>query len=229
MKKLVTISFVLVMIATSNLFSQKEEKEKRPANPNQVMEAISMAKSIALIGYETQNPLYLINAAQLLIDNPSSALLFESEEEFLPADLSAKTVLMNDFNAVSLLNDAKMFTKGDDQLLQMIEKMEKNAGALTSRGAVGGPASINRTVDGEAINLYEVSFKKGELAEILLVGDGDTDIDLFVFDSLENLIEKDDDYTDRCYVSWVPKWTGKYVIVVKNLGPIYNNFTLLIN
>ena len=229
MKKLLTLSFMLVLLITSNLFCQNEEKAKRPADPSQALEAISMAKSIALIGYETQNPLYLINAAQLLIDNPTSVFQFETETEANPADLSVKTVLMKDFNAKNLLNDAKLFTKGDDQMLQLIEKMEKNANASISRGAVGGAKSVNRTVDGEATNMYEVNFIEGELAEILVVGDGDTDLDLYVFDSLENLIEQDDDYTDRCYVSWVPKWTGKYIIVIKNLGPVYNNFTLMTN
>jgi len=54
-----------------------------------------------------------------------------------------------------------------------------------------------------------MNFIEGELAEIGVVGDSDTDLDLFVFDSSDNKIATDTDYTDRCYVSWISKWTGR--------------------
>ena len=74
-----------------------------------------------------------------------------------------------------------------------------------------------------------MNFIEGELAEIGVVGDSDTDLDLFVFDSSDNKIATDTDYTDRCYVSWIPKWTGRYRVVVVNRGMVANQFTIRTN
>ena len=69
----------------------------------------------------------------------------------------------------------------------------------------------------------------GEEAEVAGVGDGDTDLDLYIYDSNGNLIEKDDDYTDTCYCSWTPKWTGAFTIKIKNRGGVCNYYTLYTN
>ena len=65
--------------------------------------------------------------------------------------------------------------------------------------------------------------------EVAVVGDGDTDLDLYIYDSNGNLIEKDDDYTDTCYCSWTPKWTGAFTIKIKNRGGVCNYYTLYTN
>jgi hypothetical protein len=67
------------------------------------------------------------------------------------------------------------------------------------------------------------------LAEIVVVGDGDTDLDLYVYDANGNLIEYDEDYSDDCCVSWVPLWTGAYTIRAVNRGRVYNRFTITTN
>jgi hypothetical protein len=229
MKNFISLSILLSVLLATPLFGQESEKEKRTADLSPALESITLAKQLALQGYESENPLYLINAAQLLIDNPTQELIFEESKESGAKESTTKTELMVSFEASALLEDAKLFAKGNSTFLMLIDEMESKLSATSSRGSTGGPSAITRIVEGDDINMYEVNFIKGELAEVLVVGDGDTDLDLFVFDSLENLIEKDDDYTDRCYVSWVPKWTGKYVIVVKNLGPVYNKFTLAVN
>ena len=68
-----------------------------------------------------------------------------------------------------------------------------------------------------------------ELAEVLVSGDGDTDLDLYVYDSNGNLIAKDIDYSDDCYVRWIPAWTGRFIIRIVNRGPVYNRFVILTN
>ncbi len=76
---------------------------------------------------------------------------------------------------------------------------------------------------------FSITFVSGRLAEILVSGDGDTDLDLYVYDSNGNLIASDSDYTDDCYVSWIPAWTGKYTVKVVNRGGVYNRYVIATN
>ena len=41
--------------------------------------------------------------------------------------------------------------------------------------------------------------------------------------------KKHDDYTDTCYCSWTPKWTGAFTIKIKNRGGVCNYYTLYTN
>ena len=90
--------------------------------------------------------------------------------------------------------------------------------------SVARPAFIN-------INLTEKGLLRlaNFLAEVVVSGDGDTDLDLYVYDSNGNLIAKDDDYTDGCYVRWRPSWTGRFIIKIVNRGPVYNKYVLMTN
>ncbi|GMO11583.1 MAG: hypothetical protein Ta2D_13740 [Rickettsiales bacterium] len=63
----------------------------------------------------------------------------------------------------------------------------------------------------------------------MVSGDGDTDLDLYIYDANGNLIEYDENYSDDCYVSWVPKWTGSYTIRIVNRGRVYNRFIIATN
>jgi hypothetical protein len=84
-------------------------------------------------------------------------------------------------------------------------------------------------VNARGTDSYRISFKAGELAMIIVSGDGDTDLDLYVYDANGNLIGSDEDYSDDCVVSWVPKWTGMYTIKIKNRGNVYNRYVMVTN
>jgi hypothetical protein len=65
---------------------------------------------------------------------------------------------------------------------------------------------------------YTLGFKANELAEIVLSGNGASDLDLYVFDANGNLVEFDEGYSGNCFISWVPRWTGASQVVVVNRG-----------
>jgi hypothetical protein len=77
--------------------------------------------------------------------------------------------------------------------------------------------------------IYTLAFRAGELAEVAVSGDGDTDLDLYILDQNNNLIVYDEGYTDQCYVRFVPKWTGNFSIVVKNRGRVWNRYQIATN
>jgi hypothetical protein len=96
-------------------------------------------------------------------------------------------------------------------------------------GRVGGPGEVNTRVEAHDTDSYEIRFHGDEVAQIIVRGDGDTDLDLFVYDENGNLVASDTDSTDVCVVTWTPRWTGNFRVRVKNLGRVYNRYTLTTN
>ncbi len=109
------------------------------------------------------------------------------------------------------------------------------AGALMTPGrlpaqAVGGPRwEVTRVAAYGTDRFDPLYFRAGEQAVVTVLGDGVTDLDLYVYDSNGHLVGKDDDRTDQCIVRWVPRWTGRFYIVVVNRGSVSNEYTLLTN
>ena len=96
--------------------------------------------------------------------------------------------------------------------------------------AVGSPqVGYGERVNAYSTTYYNISFHAGELAEVLVVGDGDTDLDLYIYDENGVLIDSDTDLTDVCLCQWTPKWTGSFRIEVVNLGNVYNLFDIETN
>lgn len=73
---------------------------------------------------------------------------------------------------------------------------------------------------------YTEYFVGGFVAGAYLSGDGSTDADLYIYDANGNLICRSETYGDDEYCIWTPSWTGKFKIVVKNRGSVYNRYFL---
>ena len=102
--------------------------------------------------------------------------------------------------------------------------------AAASPALAGGPNVVHRDrVLANTNDVYNMTFRGGETAEIGVVGDHDTDLDLLVYDENGNLIASDTDYSDNCFVSWVPKWTGNFKVKIVNRGNVYNDYTVAAN
>lgn len=113
-------------------------------------------------------------------------------------------------------------------MLAWADKVQRSLASKT-RGAVGGPRYQIDAVNAKSSLSYGLNFTAGRLAEIFVSGDGDTDLDLYIYDQNGNLIRASEDYSDDCYVSWVPSWTGLYTIKVVNRGNVYNRFEIVTN
>ena len=101
---------------------------------------------------------------------------------------------------------------------------------LANASAVGGPQSnLNTAVSAYGMDVYHVTFYGGELAEVAVAGDGDTDLDLFIFDEFGNLVASDINGGDLCLAQWYPAWTGTFRIEVRNLGGVYNRYQIATN
>lgn len=95
--------------------------------------------------------------------------------------------------------------------------------------SIGGFTTHRDIVEARSTDVYSVVFRGREVARVAVKGDGDTDLDLYVYNSNGDLVAKDDDYTDTCAVRWVPRWTGRYTIRVVNRGNVYNEYVIATN
>ncbi len=121
------------------------------------------------------------------------------------------------------------FTKNTLVRMTMIAMLIFGATVPGFAGAVGGPKRADTSVRANDTDVFRVTFRGGELALVSVSGDGDTDLDLYVYDENDRLIARDDDSSDDCLVSWVPRWTATFKIRVVNRGRVYNEYELRTN
>jgi hypothetical protein len=197
----------------------------------------SQATELVTYARQNQSAVAMLTAVQMLRaarvteakDRPGTKAT-EAAKGATPTDGKKANPTEATLDSVKLLNEAKGWAKGNAQLTALIDaELAKPAAQGGTLGATGGP---NRHVDRVRAfdtDVYRISFRGGELAHIDVVGDGDTDLDVYVYDENGNLIDRDTDYDDRPCVMWTPRWTGTFIIKIQNLGRVYNQYTLFTN
>jgi hypothetical protein len=226
MKNTFILSLVCLLM-TSNVFAQSEERLQEMA-PSNEMAAILLANDLAMYGYQNNSASSLIEAASILTRIPTRELAVEKKEEGEKSENETTKAEKPEFTPESLLADAKELAAGNATLLAMISSVEKTLGAQT-RGAVGGPQVGRGTIYANSYIDYFINFIGGHFAEVAVVGDGDTVLDLYIYDQNGNLITSDTRYLGNAYVSWYPRWTGTFRIRLVNRGNVYNNFGIATN
>ncbi len=232
MKKSMFLAVALcaAMVSCSKTAKVSEEKEELPKTASQEISAIRTANDLAKYGYEVESASALIEAANILAGVPTQALDAEVEQGEKNADEVAKGQEKS-LCPQALLATAKEYAGDDATLLAMADKVENKLAAVAdgARGAVGGPKHAYGSVNARSYTYYDAKFWANEIAEIVVSGDGDTDLDLYVYDQNGNLIASDTDYTDDCYVRFCPRWTGLFRIKIVNRGGVYNNYVIATN
>lgn len=225
MKRIILTGFLGLVLACP-VFAQKTEDKEAAQAGSADISAIKLGNELAKFGYASQSAASLIEAARILSSVPTRAFVAESTERG-PAvkDAEAKQSKV-EFDVKKLLADAKRMAKNDDALLALARRVENTPVAA---GRTNGPGRTYERVNARSYDQYNVRFRGGELAEVVVIGDGDTDLDLYVYDENGNLVASDTDYTDNCYVRWYPKWTGNFRIKIVNRGYVYNNYVLITN
>lgn len=227
MKKII-LFLSMAALAMSGMAQTVEEKPEVNGETSESLAAVKLANQILRYGYENQSTLALLDALQIFSENPTQALNATKQGEIVDETKSEGKKAAVHFDYETVLADAKRFADDDPNLLALIDNIDAEAKGA-QRGNINGPSRDYYAVNGNSYLDYTASFVANQLAEVLLSGDGDTDLDLYVYDSNGNLIASDTDYSDDCYVRWVPAWTGRYTIRIVNRGPVYNRFVILTN
>ena len=104
------------------------------------------------------------------------------------------------------------------------------APAFMRAGVVGQAPIVHRdSVNARDFDDYDVTFRGGEEAQITVLGDSDTPLNLYVYDESGNEISRSVGSASNCYLSFTPAWTGHFRIRIVNLGYVYSNYVLMTN
>jgi hypothetical protein len=86
-----------------------------------------------------------------------------------------------------------------------------------------GSDCSSTVLPGDMKDTRTVMFYGGELAQVTVHGDGFTNLDVFIYDENGNLIVSETSLSDDAILSWTPRWTGNFRIVVVNQSDFYSN------
>ncbi|MBE9079884.1 hypothetical protein IQ241_21745 [Romeria aff. gracilis LEGE 07310] len=199
---------------------------------SQPLDDILLAQQLIDYGQQNQDAMALVTAARILLDNPAQAGEFESIEaadapEAIEDKAESSSPVLDPETVLAL---AREIAGDDADLLSLIEMEQGRVGnSGGTRGRVGGPTYHEDRVLAYSRDSYRLTFRSNSAARIGVSGDGDTDLDCYLYDENGSLILYDEGYSDECRLSWTPRWTGNYRLEIRNLGGVYNNYVLLTN
>jgi hypothetical protein len=226
MKKVLFLAAMFLLCVS--LFAQVTDTGEKPTSttpPSADVEALQTATLLAKYGYDNDSPSALIGAAEILVKIQTQSLGATGTQSGQTADQGAKSG-NPELTPANLLADARRMAGQDATMLAWASEVEA---ATPTRRAVGGPKYGIDRVNAYSSIRFQVQFRGLELGEVLVSGDGDTDLDLYIYDAYGNLIARDIGYTDDCYVSFIPYFTQYVTIEIRNLGRVYNRFQIWTN
>lgn len=240
-----SITFIALLLLSSGAFllgqgdQDKEESNAKGSVDLQAptvvaVEAISLAQQLAAYGQGHNNPVALAVAAQILVDNPTTELDAEKTAEgnggMSGGDKQGGAAQLEITPSAYLAAASGMSPDRTTRRLidQVKDRAEAGAGLGFAIGREGGTATHWDKVLAQSTDYYDVTFAGGMSAAVIINGDDDTDLDLYVYDENGNLIGSDVRISDYGAVYFHPRWTGPFRIKIKNLGSVYNRYSLIV-
>jgi hypothetical protein len=215
----------IAMLFATSAFAQESEKKDSVQAPESI-QTLKLASELTLYGYKNNAVLPLIQAADLYLSVNTKELKAEAREKGEGKETSKKEKVSFDVNKI--LADAKELAtlEADETLyLTLIANLEKKAKDQT-RSPINGVSKTYERVQAHAKDTYTVRFNAYQYSYIEVYGDGDTDLDLFVYDNNGNLLASDTRAAYNASVWIYANCTCPFKVVVKNNGNVHNNYML---
>jgi hypothetical protein len=96
--------------------------------------------------------------------------------------------------------------------------------------AGGAPAKdCTQRIEGNSSMIFDITFHGGELARVFILGDGHSDLDIYVYDQTGKPVMRNENNVDDAQVFFMPEYTQTYSVIVKNRGNVFNTFRLWTN
>lgn len=231
MKKIVVLVVGMILICGFPLLAQIQPTED--TEQHDALHQVGIARELVIRGYQEQEPLFLLTAAQILTEHPVKGTLLPDSIAFENACVapSRAGITLIKLQPDSLLKDASLMAGNDSALLQVIARTREKI-TLTdglSRGRKFSPLIQEFKLNSHGSVKLWATFNAHEIAEIFVAGDGNTTLDLYLYDNNGTLIASDVKNIDDCYVSFTPSGNQKLRIEIKNNGPSGNQCLLMTN
>lgn len=225
-----TLALGVAMATAGVLAAESKGKNVSPATPagkadgNTSVSLTHLSAQLAQYGDKNKDPLAMVVAAQLQVQAGAEGKAIEKKEEGKPTG-EAKPIL--DVTAKGLLDRAKQYAGDRKDLIALADDVAKSG----ARGRVGGSDIYVGTTSVRAYttDVVPIRFRGGEVAVVGISGDGDTDLDLYIYDENGNQICSARSSGDDEICRWSPRWAGEFRIKVQNHGGVSNRYTLAIN
>jgi hypothetical protein len=184
------------------------------------MESIALAHRLGVYGQRARQPLALMAAAEILIDHPTRPLAPP------PTDLDTAGAVLPD--AARLLASARALVGDDPRMIALITPLERRARSI-DRGSLRGPRQLYGQVASATRREHTIEFRGGESAVVYVSGDGDSDLDVFVYDESGQVVASATGPRDECVARWKPERQGRFRVEVRNLGSASNWYWMATN
>jgi hypothetical protein len=187
----------------------------------QAVETVRTAEALAKYGDAKKDPMALIQAAKMKKEAGEQALTLTRKGAGEAGKKDAKAA---DYSVDGMLGRAKTLAAGRADLVALADDVSKSG----ARGAVGGPKSGRTVVKGGFTDQFVMKFEGGEPAAVQISGDGDSTLDLYVYDENGNRVCAAVGRGDDAVCRWNPKWTGPFTVRVVNRG-VANEYSIRTN
>lgn len=174
------------------------------------MAGLSLSDRLAEYGMREGDPVALVQAAKIRRSLPRE--LQSSGPRSVEA-LLARAETMSGGNAVLIA------------LVRDVRGMRSRSIPIISTGI----GLLTKLVKGKAVDRAEISFRGGEPAMVYVHANNDADIDLYVYDELNNLICVDDATGPDASCSWRPRWNGSFLVDVRNKMDAEVSYVIALN
>ena len=237
MKRSLWSSLVLTLaVASAAPSAGQEKKGTNTAAPEaaamatmtpeaEAVQRLSLAHGLIQYGRKNKVPEALVTAARILADTSTTELKDKPTRGVGPKDATTgdKPKPEVDNSPKALLEEAKALSGQNESIVKLANAVE------IKRGAVGGPKRTVDVVKALDTDSFQIVFRGGEIAKVAFSGDGDTRLDMYVYDESGNLVASQVGPGDDALSSWLPRWTGPFVIKVVNRGRVSNRYVIVTN
>lgn len=197
-------------------------KPEIPGTPGAVA-TLALAQNLYALGLQQKDALTVLTAARLAASVDARPVERKPETKDKAArdqPGSARPV-----DAGAMLATARALAGEDDLLLGLVE----DAGAETARTHAGRAATSTSHLPGGMSDVWTLPFYGDSTAELAILGNGATNLDVLVTDENGNPICADTTASDKIYCDFVPSWNGYFTVTVQNHGAATNAYTLATN
>ncbi|MBL8850774.1 MAG: hypothetical protein JNG89_13925 [Planctomycetaceae bacterium] len=246
MKRTTLAAVLLGALASGSVAADKpanNDPAKADAKSGGDLTPIITAAQLTIRGETLKSPLLLLAAAEIIADHKRSQ---RTAEAIQGAGTEVADGKLPDLDMQTLIDRARELAKGDAAMEAAVEAMvaqieSDGRGLIYAQGKnlrseeINGVTfkDINDGIDqinpNGVLTIENVIFEASKPAVVYVAGDGDGDLDLWVYDDNGVLIGQDVDETSSCVVRWNPIYEGPFTLVIKNVGPIYERFLVFVN